>query len=214
MDQKEILSTQQLAAECGLTEGRIRQLIGASRIKTTMFGGTHAITRLEAELFKASRLAAHALDPRIKIAVQTAEKAQKAVDSVQKAQRTAGDGEAAPFRRTPSDASKSSGRGKQDLAGVWTGGSMSAEKVKSASEGNRDARCDEATLTTVPSTAVLFCDVYGTIRSTPPTAPEDLIAKDQPEDCFTVRQHSRHWRDTQQHAGGLRWQTNGRRDAR
>jgi excisionase family DNA binding protein len=55
MDQQEILSTQQLAAECGLTEGRIRQLIGAGRIKATMFGGTHAISRQEVNRFKAER---------------------------------------------------------------------------------------------------------------------------------------------------------------
>jgi hypothetical protein len=39
MNENEILGTQQLADESGLTEGRIRQLIGEGRIKATRLGG-------------------------------------------------------------------------------------------------------------------------------------------------------------------------------
>jgi hypothetical protein len=67
MDQQEILSTQMLAAECGLTEGRIRQLIGAGRIKATMFGGTHAITRAEADVSRPSVSERHYDDHRIRL---------------------------------------------------------------------------------------------------------------------------------------------------
>src|SRR3981081_181945 len=52
----EILSVQELAAECGLTEGRIRQLIGSGRIQTIRVGKwVHAIARQEAERFKSER---------------------------------------------------------------------------------------------------------------------------------------------------------------
>ncbi len=56
MNENEILGTQQLADESGLTEGRIRQLIGEGRIKATRLGArNHVITRAEAERFKAER---------------------------------------------------------------------------------------------------------------------------------------------------------------
>jgi hypothetical protein len=57
MKENEILGTQQLAAGAGLTEGRIRQLIGEGRIKATRLGArNHVITRQEAERYKAERL--------------------------------------------------------------------------------------------------------------------------------------------------------------
>ena len=56
MNENEILGTQQLADESGLTEGRIRQLIGEGRIKATRLGArNHVITRVEAERFKSER---------------------------------------------------------------------------------------------------------------------------------------------------------------
>jgi hypothetical protein len=92
---------------------------------------------------------------------------------------------------------------------------MSAEKEKSVSEGNRDAQ-REATPTTEPSTDSWRCGVNGSITITTTQTPAEAVqvTQDQPEDCFTVPQHSKHWRDTQQHTGGLRWQTNGRRLSR
>jgi hypothetical protein len=52
----EILSVQDLATELGVTGGRVRQWIGAGLIRTTRLGKwVHAITRQEAERFKAER---------------------------------------------------------------------------------------------------------------------------------------------------------------
>jgi hypothetical protein len=77
---------------------------------------------------------------------------------------------------------------------------------------------DASEATTPPatsSTAVLYCDVYGRIRTEPPMAPEDLIAAVQPADVLNVRpRRNLHWRDTLQTDGQMRWQSNNRRSSR
>jgi hypothetical protein len=198
MSKIEILSVRDFARECGVSIGRVHHWITDGRLQVTRLGErSYWIERAEANRFLAERLAASALDPRIKIAEQSLAKIEKSAKSL------------APLP-------KGSRRGKQNLASVRTGGTaMSAEKEKSASEVNRDAQ-REATLSATPSTDSWRCGVNGsiTITATPAPAEAVQVAQDQPEDCFTVPQHSKHWRDTQQHAGGLRWQTNGRRSSR
>jgi hypothetical protein len=84
---------------------------------------------------------------------------------------------------------------------------MSAEKEAPAA---LTADAMKQPVMTAPSTAILYCDVYGRIRTEPPMAAEDLVAAVQPADIFAVPQRSKYWRDTLQHGGKPRWQQNGR----
>jgi hypothetical protein len=87
---------------------------------------------------------------------------------------------------------------------------MSTETEKAPATLIADA--DEPT-TSPATSSTLYCDVYGRVTATPPTAPEDLVSAVQPTDVLVIRpQRNLHWRDTLQHDGGLRWQMNGGRD--
>jgi hypothetical protein len=86
---------------------------------------------------------------------------------------------------------------------------MSAPNEKERPAVSEPNAPDEAT----PSTDVWVCGIDGRVRihpTIPAPAAAQVKAENQPEDCFAVPQHSKHWRDTLRHGDGLRWKLNGR----